>query len=58
MYNVLYTGDNTPAGTVSTDDNGVGTTAHLAERNTSYTIVNPKKPQETVTGSTALVDAS
>ena len=57
MYNVLYTGDNTPAGTVSTDDNGVGTTAHLAERNTSYTIVNPKKPQETVTGSTALVDA-
>ena len=56
-YNVQYADNQTPAGTVSTNDNGVGTTAHLAERNTSYTIVNQNKPQEKVTGSTALVDA-
>lgn len=57
IYNVQYTDNQTLAGTVSTDDNGVGTTAHLAARNTSYTIVNSNNPQETVTGSTALVDA-
>ena len=56
-YDVKYTDNQMSAGTVSTNDNGVGTTAHLAERNTSYTIVNPNKPQEKVTGSTALVDA-
>ena len=60
-YQVQYTDSKNPlqgeAGTVSTNDNGVGTTAHLAERNTSYTIVNQNKPQEKVTGSTALVDA-